>query len=267
MQTFLRFTVFILFAICSQLLGCIDTPPDITGEGDGVTTVQVETLGSGPIVTEPPRAEDTPEPPRAEDTFVKLRRMFPNAILDDALKTLGEVTRSQPYLDFLTQESPIEEPFQTFDEYLEVAPPDVERYLPFLKKWIGAPTDEDIETVHRMTVASREANFILYRQDVGAKDVWEIFEKKFEIFSGPLVEGFLERHQLKAAQFAEVFEPFVVQTETIDARWLHEQFEEHGVDEGLLWGAIGNPVLIGELLQNLSDPNLFLRWVDEKREP
>ena len=264
MQTFLRFTVFILFAIGSQLLGCVDTPPDIMEMEavGGATTVQVETLGPGPIVTEPPRAEDT-----AEDTFVKLRRMFPNAILDDALKTLREVTRSQPYLDFLTQESPIEEPFQTFDEYLEVAPPDVERYLPFLKKRIGAPTDEDIETLHRMTVASREANFILYRQDFDAQDVWEIFEKKFEIFSGPLVEGFLKRHQLKAAQFAEDFEPFVVQTETIDARWLHEQFEEHGVDEGLLWGAIGNPVLIGELLQNLSNPNLFLRWVDEKREP
>lgn len=53
----------------------------------------------------------------------------------------------------------------------------------------------------------------------------------------------------------------------MDARWLHEQLEEHGEDEGLLWSAIGNPVLIGELLQNLSSPDLFFRWVNDKREP
>ncbi len=258
MQNFLRFIVFILFALGFQLLGCVDTPPDITEAIGKETTAQVEAVGPQPIAT---------EPTGVEDIFVKLQRMFPNAILDDDLKTLREVTRSQPYLDFLTQESPLEEPFQTFDEYLEVAPPDAERYLPFLKNWIGIPTDEDITTVHQMTVASREANFILYREDIAAEDVWEIFDKKFKIFIGPLVKGFLERHQLKAGQFAGVFEPFVVQTEKMDAQWLHEQFEEHGVDEGLLWSAIGNPALIGELLQNLSNPDLFLRWVDEKRKP
>lgn len=258
MQNFLRFTMFILVAIGFQLLGCIDTSPDITEAVGGETTAPVEILDPGPIATEP-----TP----AEDIFPTLRRMFPKTILDADLKTLREVTRSQPYLDFLTQESPREAPFQTFDEYLESAPPDVERYLPFLEKWIGAPTDEDIAIVHRLTVASREANFILYREDFGAKDVWEIFDKKLGLFSGPLVEEFLERNQLKAGQFSRIFETFVAQTEQTDARWLHEQLEEHGEDEGLLWSAIGNPVLIGELLQNLSNPDLFLRWVDEKREP
>ena len=258
MQNFLRFTMFILVAIGFQLLGCIDTSPDITEAVDGGTTAQVETLGQEPITT---------EPTSAEDTFVTLRRMFPKTILDADLKTLREVTRSQPYLDFLTQESPIEAPFQTFDEYLENAPPDVERYLPFLEKWIGAPTDEDIAIVHRLTVASREANFILYREDFGVKDVWEIFDKKLGVLSGPLVEEFLERNQLKEGQFSRIFETFVLQTEQMDARWLHEQLEEHGEDEGLLWSAIGTPVLIGELLQNLSSPDLFLRWVNEKREP
>ena len=258
MQNFLRFTTLILVAIGFQLLGCIDTSPDITEAVDGGTTAQVETLGQEPIAT---------EPTSAEDTFVTLRRMFPKTILDADLKTLREVTRSQPYLDFLTQESPIETPFQTFDEYLESAPPDVERYLPFLEKWIGAPTDEDIAIAHRLTIASREANFILYREDFGAKDVWEIFDKKLGAFSGPLVEAFLERNQLKKGQFSRVFETFVAQTEQMDARWLHEQFEEHGEDEGLLWSAIGNPVLLGELLQNVSNPDLFLRWVNDKREP
>lgn len=93
------------------------------------------------------------------------------------------------------------------------------------------------------------------------------FLKKFAVFRGPRVEEFLERNQLKEGQFSRIFETFVAQTEQMDARWLHEQLEEHGEDEGLLWSAIGNPVLIGELLQNVSNPDLFLRWVNDKREP
>ena len=167
--------MFILVAIGFQLLGCIDTSPDITEAVGGETTAQVEILDPGPIA---------PELTPAEDIFPTLRRMFPKTILDADLKTLREVTRSQPYLDFLTQESPREAPFQTFDEYLEGAPPDVERYLPFLEKWIGAPTDKDIAIVHRLTVASREANFILYREDFGAEGVWELFEKNSRFSAG-----------------------------------------------------------------------------------
>ncbi len=49
--------------------------------------------------------------------------------------------------------------------------------------------------------------------------------------------------------------------------WLHEQFKvRNGVNDGLLWSALLKPALISEILTNFSDPDLFLRWIDKRRE-
>jgi len=243
MQRFLIFAVFMPFAISFQLLGCIDTLPDLT-----------EVVG----------AEETIE---TDGTFARLRNMFPNAILDDDFQTLREVTASKTYLDFLRHAHPTAEPFQTYEEYLQVAPPDAERYLPFLKEWVGNPTAEDVEVLHRMTRVSREANLILFRKDLVLKGLLDLFEKKIGVFTEPSAKAFLERHNLGAEEFPSAFEAFVAETEQADALWLQAQFEEHGVDAGLLWSALRKPALIGEILQNFPSTDLFLKWVAEKAQP
>ena len=158
MQHSLCFTVFILFAIAFQLLGC------------------------------------------SEDTFAKLKMLFPNPILDGDFSTLGEVTDSKTYLDFLAQEYRTEKPFKTLAEYLSVAPPpDPERYKPFLKEFINKPNEEDIAIVHQMTLRYRCANARMYQNlhdGDAVKAILGLLEKKFSVLEETPMKAWLELHFL-----------------------------------------------------------------------
>ncbi len=264
MQNFLRFTTVILFAIAFQFTGCGDAPPDIVAPKGEETTAQVQTLAPEPIATKP-----TPE-----NTFARLRNLFPLPIVNADFTTLRKVLDSDTYLDFLTQEFPTEEPFQTFEAYLEVASPDEERYLPFLKKWVGNPTAEDVELIHWLTGKYREVNLHIFRvefqRDIRQGDIFHeagrAFKKIAVVAAAPRVEAFMTRHALQD-DFGPALEAFVAATEREDARWLHEQFEaQNGIDEGLLWVALRKPALIGEILHNFSNADVFLKWVEVTKE-
>ena len=182
MQHSLCFTVFILFAIAFQLLGCSeDTDND---------TAPVETFIAEPI----------PFKPTPEDTFAKLKMLFPNPILDGDFSTLGEVTDSKTYLDFLAQEYRTEKPFKTLAEYLSVAPPpDPERYKPFLKEFINKPNEEDIAIVHQMTLRYRCANARMYQNlhdGDAVKAILGLLEKKFSVLEETPMKAWLELHFL-----------------------------------------------------------------------
>ena len=259
MKRFFCLAPLLLFAITFQLLGCTDMVPDIVKTRGEETTSPVETLAPEPIATKP-----TP----AEDTFEALRRKHPTVILDDNFVTLREVTASDIYMEFLTQEYPTDEPFQTYAAYLQVAPPDPGRYLPFLETWIGEPTDDDIAAVHRMTERFRETNISVF-VGIDVRNVRTVFEKRLGVLEEAPVDEFLKRHHLEETKhFANAFEAFVAETEAADARWLHKQFEErHGIHSGMLWSVLQKPALIGELMQHFSSKDLFLDWVEETRVP
>ena len=257
MRHVLRLTVLLLFGLGLQLLGCSDAPSPMTAPDSEETAGPGTTLAPEPLAPEPVAIEPT----SAEETFARLRNLFPQPILDEGFTTLREVTNSQPYLDFLAQEFPTDVPFRTYEVYLQVAPLDAARYRPFLEKWIGVPMEEDIAAVHRMTVKFREANMMLFREDFGHKELVAIFERHLQILNE---NAFLKRHQLDVSEkFIKAFVLFVVETEKADARWLKEQFEEHGEENGLLWSALGRPALIGEILHNFAEPAAFLTWVEE----
>ena len=268
MQHVLRLTMLILFGLGCQLLGCIDAPSPMTAPDSGET--------AGPGATQPPEhmapervaIELTP----AEKTFARLRNLFPQPIVDADFTTLRKVVNSNTYLDFLAQEFPTEAPFQTFAAYLRGTPPDAERYLPLLKKWVGSPTAEDVEVLHWVTLEHREANLLLFRfkvrPDGNIQFIKEVFDKKFGSLAEPRVEAFLARHHIAEEEFIAAIDTFVPETEQADARWLHAQFEEqNGIDEGLLWSALGKPALIGEILHNFAETDVFLKWVDSHRHP
>ena len=259
MKRFFCLATFLLFAIVFQLLGCTDTAPDIVKASGEETTAPVETLAPEPIATKP-----TP----VEDTFEALRRKHPTVILDDNFVTLRQVTASERYMDFLTQEYPTDEPFQTYEAYLQVAPPDPGRYRPFLETWIGEPTDEDIAVIHRMTARFREVNISLFAKEFAIGDIIQMIEKKLVVFEDGSTDAFLKRNHLDVENFIIAFEAFVAETEAADARWFHKQFEErHGIHSGMLWSVLRKPALVGELMQHFSSKDLFLDWVDEKRVP
>ena len=269
MKNLLGLTVLLLFASVFYFTGCGDAPPDIVAPKSEETRMQVETGAAKPIATEPIATE----PKLAERTFARLRNQFPQPIVDADFTLLRKVVNSDTYLAFLTAAFPTDEPFQTFEAYLEDAPPDEERYRPFLKKWVGNPTPEDVEVIQWMTRKYRELNVQLFRIEfrqgvVEEGDIFreagQMFEKLAVMAEDPRVEAFMTRHAL---QDDLAFAAFVAATEREDARWLHEQFEaQNGIDEGLLWAALRKPALIGDILQHFSSTDVFLKWVEVTKE-
>ena len=243
----LRSTVFILFAIAFHLLGCSEDPDN--------NTTSVEKLIAEPI---PPK-------PTPEDTFAKLKTLFPNPILDGDFTTLDEVTTSKTYLDFLTQEYQADKPFKTLPEYLNVAPPtDSGRYKSFLKKFINKPNEEDIAIVHQMTLQYRCANARMYQMlhdGNVVKAILGLLEKKLSVLEEAPMKAWLELH-FPNGDFFKDFENFVTETEREDVLLIQEQFEKHGKDDGLLWLALRNPVLIAEILNNFTNTAVFLQWTN-----
>lgn len=254
MRYFLRFTVFILFAITTlQLLGCSEDPD--------TDTTSVEKLIAEPI---PPK-------PTPEDTFSKLKTIFPRPIFDEEFTTLIEATASKTYLDFLTQEYRTEKPFKTLGEYLDVAKPDQERYKPFLKEFINKPNEEDIVIAHQITLKYRCANVILYQMlhegngENIVKAILAVLEKKLSVLEEAPTKAWMEMHLPNPDQVKEFFaalEHFVNETEKKDTLFIQEQFERHGKDDGLLWLALRNPALTAEILNNFTNTNVFLRWTE-----
>jgi hypothetical protein len=243
----------ILCAIVFQLLGC--------SENADIEMTETEEVDVTPV--------ETPTP---ETLFERLQNQFAGRLENwGNFTALRNITTSQTYLDYLAEVYPTERHVKTLEEYFQAAPPDAERYTLFLKKWIDSPTEEDIAIMHRITTAYREANIILFnvfhlpkREEIG-QNIALIFEKKLGVIAEPATEVFLRRHQIQIDEFAAPLEEFVLATEIEDAIWLHEQMEAHGTDSGLLWSAIHKPALIGEVLQNFSSTDHFLKWINITR--
>ena len=247
MRYSLRFTVFIVFAIAFHLFGCSENTDD--------DTPPIETL-----IVEPPPPKPTPE-----DTFAKLKALFPKPIYDGDFSTLGEVTVSKTYLDFLTEEYQTEEPFKTLPEYLNVAPPlNPERYESYLKELMGKPNEEDIAIVHQMTLRYRCANAMMYQNlhdGDGVKAILGLLEKKLSVLEEAPMKAWLELH-FPNGDFFKGFDNFVTDTEREDTLLIQEQFEKHGKDDGLLWLAVRNPALTAELLNNFTNTVVFQEWIN-----
>ena len=253
MQHSLRFTVFILFALAFQLLGCSEDPD--------TDTTSVEKVIAEPI---PPK-------PTPEDTFAKLKTLFPKPIFDGDFTVMGKVTTSKTYLDFVTQEYRTAKPFKTLADYLDVAKPDPERYKPFLKESIGKSSEEDIAIVHQLTLEYRCANVRLYQMmhdgnaENALKAIFAVLEKKLSVLDEAPVKAWMEIHlpnQDQARGFFTALEHFVTETERKDTLFIQEQFAQHGKDDGLLWLAVHNPALTAEILNNFTNTDVFLRWTE-----
>ena len=264
MQHFLWSTL-ILCAMVFQLIGCSENTDIKMTETEEAITRPVRVSDTETITTTTPKLRDEP-------TFERLRNQFAGRLENRANFTaLRRITTSQTYLDYLTEVYPTEKPVKTLEAYFQIAPPEAERYIPFLEKWIGNPIAEDIAVMHRITATYREANLILFhvfhlpkREEI-LKNIALVFEKKIGVIGEPATDAFLRRHRIQRDEFAAPLEEFVLATEITDAIWLHEQMEMHGTDLGLLWSAIHRPALIGEILQNFSSTDNFLEWIDITR--
>lgn len=246
----------IVCVLVFQSLGCSEN-----NESDLIKEIDApvgETIEVGPVAA-------TPTP---EIMFHRLRDEFAGRLENHGdFTVLREITTSRTYLDYLTKVYPTEVPVASLEGYAAVAPPDAERYTPFLGEWIDNPTAEDIAVMHRITFAHRGANYLLFHmlhrpnREALAKNLIRATEKALGSMKEPEAEAFLERHNLREQGFYKSFLGFVVKTEIADAIWLHERMETHGRDRGLLWSAVYKPALVGEILHNFSEMEVFLEWI------
>ena len=262
MRHFLQFAFFILVAICS-LLGCQDASDNLLiEEQPPAVAAQDETQPPEPIATQPTLA----------DTFARLRNVFPETMQDADFTALRKVTRSRLYLDFLAQEYPTAPPVETLEAYYQRVP-DEARYRRFLKPWIPKPLETDIEMIHPLVLYARRGEVILFKlrhePNLGGLAALEqLADPKWVDIDVGLERWFI-LHRIDIADnvlFADALLLFAKESLRADAIWLHELFEVHGTNDGLLWCALRKPALTGEILTHFSDTATFLTWVEEKSD-
>lgn len=227
-----------------------------------------------PSVLEPERenidTEDSIEPiarpPTIEETFEQLKRENPGDILDDDFKTLRRLVMSKTYLDFLRRNHPVEDQYQTFDEFWQIAALDSSQYLPFLKKHLEKPAEEDIANVHLFAVHDRHVMTREYHGEDPERfqDKWENWVKgpgmdialrHFVDDKEDVIDGFL-----LVLLMAEIT-LYVEKIEQADAMYAQKLLNKHGAQDALIWIALENPVLIGYILKDFTDPQVLLRWM------
>ena len=206
--------------------------------------------------------EPIARPPTIEETFEHLKRENPGDILDDDFKTLRRLVTSKTYLDFLRHNHPIEDQFQTFDAYWQIAALDPSRYMPFLKEYLEKPAEEDIANVHLFAVHDRHVMTREYHGENPERflDEWE------KLFRGPGMDIVLrhfvdDENVLMMSLLIVEITLYVKETEQTDAALAQELLNKHGEHDALIWIAIKDPVLIGYILKDFTDPQVFLKWM------
>ena len=208
--------------------------------------------------------EPIARPPTIEETFEHLKRENPDDILDESFKTLRRLVTSKTYLDFLRHNHPVEDQYQTFDEFWKIAALDPSQYLPFLKKHLEKPAEEDIVNVHLFAVHDRHVMTREYHGENPEKfqDEWA------KLLKGPGMDIAL-RHFAdddKVDGFDLIFllaetTLYVKETEQADAALAQELLNKHGEQDAPIWIALEDPVLIGYILKDFTDVQVFLKWM------
>ena len=208
--------------------------------------------------------EPIARPPTIEKTFEHLKRENPGDLLDEGFKTLRRLVTSKTYLDFLRHNHPIEGQYQTFDEYWEIAALDPSQYLPFLKKHLEKPAEEDIANVHLFAVHDRH---VMTREYHG-EDPERFQDKWVTLVRGPgmdiALRHFVDDDKVNGFDLILLLAEttlYVKETEQADAALAQELLNKHGEQDAPIWIALEDPVLIGYILKDFTDPQILLRWM------
>ena len=227
-----------------------------------------------PSVLEPQREnidtedgiEPIARPPTIEETFEHLKRENPGDILDEGFKTLRRLVTSKTYLDFLRRDHPIKDNYQTFDEYWQITASHPSLYLPFLEKHLEKPDEDDAANVHLFAEHHRRTIIREYH----GEDPERFQEEWGKLVKGPGVDialrHFVDDKRNAVDTFRLIFflmkvTFYVEETEQADAALAEELLNEHGEQDTPIWLALKNPVLIGYILKDFTDAQVFLKWM------
>ena len=201
-----------------------------------------------------------------EETFEQLKRENPGDVLDEDFRTLRRLVTSKTYLDFLRHNHPIEDQYQTFDGFWEIAASHPSRYLPFLKQHLEKPDEEDAANAHLFAEHDRH---VMTREYHGEDP--DMFQEEWaELMRGPGVDIGL-KHFVDDARnaldgfgltlFVVKISLYVEEIEQADAVYAQELLNKHGDQDALIWLALADPVLIGYILKDFTDTQVFLKWM------
>ena len=210
--------------------------------------------------------EPVARPATPEETFEQLKRENPGNILDEDFKTLRRLVMSKTYLDFLRRNHPLEAQYRTFDAFWQIAASHLSRYMPFLKGQLDKPDAEDAANTHLLATHRRH---VITREYHGEdpdifqdewKKLWD--DAGLDIAFKHLVDD--DRNALDGLRvifFIVELMLYVKETEQTDAALAEELLGKHGEHDALIWVALEDPVLIGYILKDFTDTQVFRRWM------
>ena len=208
-----------------------------------------------------------------KDTFAQLKKQFPKAILDKDFKTLRKISESSAYLNFLNRAypSPTEKRFKAFEQFIQNALPSTERYFGFFQAQLDVKNIEDI-SIKELSIVHNIASMFwyahvrgFYGEDTASsitnpallnnKDVQDWLTGR------GLSQNTLSGFQGIVGLFVELL-IFVKHNQRTDAELLHNLILIHGQTDGLLWGLLQEPILLGRVLSSFTDTKVFVKWVN-----
>lgn len=207
-------------------------------------------------------------PPTIAEVMAQLRLEFPGNVLDDDFTRIREIIESETYLDFLKRTHPLENPFQTFDEFWTSAAVDTEGCMEFLNKYFKPPhpepTGADVSVLHYMTLHERHINVRLYH----AEDI--AWDTRFEMMINDPVNSWMEQRfftddggdVILLIKVLVQFSVWIEHLQEEEQERTQAFFLEHGTQKGFLRFALEEPVRLGYVLKDFTDVKVFKKWVD-----
>ena len=213
-----------------------------------------------------------------QKTFDILKEKFPGEVIDGGLKTLREISKSQEYLDFLSEKYPYLKPVESFEIIDKKVVPPKTLYFKFFNETLLIPTLEEVQgdeqwVVHRIMTTkwafygAKRGNQSIYVRPNGQ-------DRKGHIFKMPLGDTVIERRlgikpKKNYTQDQEEFRILVLFDQPLftlaqvhldeDTRWLKTLFAKHGRSDGMLWAIIQDPILFDRILYTFATDIAFLK--------
>ena len=256
LQLFCQCYVILFFSSIALVSGCSnETDPVITPDvSDGQTTDSSVVI----VISEEELAAK----------FQELQNLFPPPILDEGFKTLHEISESDPYLKFLRTAYP-NVPHQNLNTFFNNSHPNAERtkmYTRVLTKHFGKATPRDIRAAHHLHRAYQSTRILVYHGTSPPAAIDEIFLPTLR--DGPgwkWVEELFPKDEDAFEAFDMEFQQLSRDIESANIDKINQSLQEHqrkgNPDAAFIWLLLTDPVLIGQILQDFTDSEIFHKWL------
>ncbi len=208
----------------------------------------------------------------------QLRQQFPGNLLDENFHILRILTSSQNYISYLTKTITRDKHFETLEEFWKLQPPDTNQIRLLFDGLLENPDAEQITYVH-FGILSWQCNTLdtLINQNLQSKCGINPFSTNLRFKLSPALQNsiYFGYHQnlwdlAPGEKWGEPwiedlqnrYQRYAEKTVHINSKKIRGFFSVYGVNNGLLWLAIQDPDLVGFVLSNFTNEDLFQCWIN-----